>query len=51
MIKGISHIVNNITRYVLLLAVLLPITATGDTYQLGDVAPRGAPDGQLNAAN
>ncbi len=35
----------------ILLCTLLSVNAISETFQLGDVAPRSAPDGQLNAAD
>ncbi len=33
------------------LVAILSTGAISETFQLGDLAPRGAPDGQLNAAD
>jgi len=59
MYKKISNSFNSIKIYDLifnkitltLFFLLLSINAASETFQLGDVAPRGAPDGLLNAAD
>ena len=44
-IKILSNII------LLLVVLVLPVNAISETFQLGDLAPRGAPDGQLDAAD
>ncbi|MCK5395329.1 MAG: hypothetical protein KAJ32_05015, partial [Gammaproteobacteria bacterium] len=47
--KLINFVFNKISLTVLV--SVLSISAISETFQLGDLAPRGAPDGQLNAAD
>ena len=49
-IKKLTHFIFNKITLTLCITVL-SINVISETFQLGDVAPRGAPDGQLNAAD
>ena len=49
-IKRLSNLILNKFSLAIIISVL-SISAISETFQLGDLAPKDAPDGQLNAAD